>query len=703
MEKITELVEKAAQNIALLEPENTEDLKELQNIIKQINESFDSFKDLPEELLKSAESANKQAMDEIENILQKQVKDSDKSIQVISASIELIQEMTKNIQPGKSEQKVSDTVEEKPEDEGTVIAEEDIPLIQDFITESEEHLETAESSLLELENSPGDDELLNQIFRAFHTIKGMAGFMNLNDINELAHSSENLLDLGRKKEVTITGNNSDIVFESIDLMKEMMTDLTEAIDSGKAAKTPESFAPLLTKVKSAVENGSKNSDKSDEAEESSEKKDTEKKEAKSDNPEVDRRSGEDRRKEDKGPPNGIERRSGKDRRASAEEKIKVNTSKLDNLVNMAGELVIAQLMVSEEIKNDVNQSHDLARKIAHQGKIVRELQEISMSMRMVPIQGVFQKMARLSRDLSRKANKEIDFNTEGEETELDRSLVDKIADPLVHMVRNSIDHGLETPEERKKAGKSEKGTIELKAFHKAGNIIIEIRDDGRGLDRDKILAKAVDNGLVSKNQDLSDEEVYNLIFHPGLSTAKKVTEISGRGVGMDVVKKNIEALRGKVHIASTPGEGSVFSISLPLTLAVIDGQIVRIGQEKYIIPINTIDKSIRPEKQQLSSVQNKGEIINERGELIPLVRLYDIFGVKPDNEDPAKSSVVIVENDKRKCCLLVDELLGQQQVVIKNLGETLGKIEGISGGAIMGDGKVRLILDVPGLIKLSQR
>jgi len=359
------------------------------------------------------------------------------------------------------------------------------------------------------------------------------------------------------------------------------------------------------------------------------------------------------------------------------------------------------LMVTEEISNALSIEPNLSRKIAHQSKIVRELQELSMSMRMVPIHGVFQKMARLVRDLSHKAGKDVSFSTVGDDTELDRNIVDKIADPLVHMVRNSVDHGIEPQTERIKTGKSPNGQLELRAFHQAGDIVIEIEDDGRGLDKERILEKAVKNGIIEPGQELSDQEIYKLIFHAGLSTARQVTSISGRGVGMDVVKKNIESLHGKIEIDSKFGVGTTFTVRLPLTLAIIDGQIVRVGGESYIIPINSIVRSLKPTREQISSVQGRGEMVMVRGKLLPLIRLYELFNVTSTTTDPTKTLLVVVEEDNNKCCLLVDELLGQQQLVIKNLGEALGSVKGVSGGAIMGDGRVRLILDVPSLMKLA--
>jgi two-component system chemotaxis sensor kinase CheA len=270
------------------------------------------------------------------------------------------------------------------------------------------------------------------------------------------------------------------------------------------------------------------------------------------------------------------------------------------------------------------------------------------------------------------------------------------------MVRNSVDHGIESLQQRAEAGKNPIGQVELRAFHQAGNIVIEIEDDGKGLDRERILKKAIDNGIVESGQDLSDEQVFKLIFHAGLSTAQKITSISGRGVGMDVVRKNIESLRGKIDISSIKGKGTIFTIRLPLTLAIIDGQIVKVGDDRYIIPINSIVQTHRPQANQLSSVQNRGEMVTMRGRLLPLVRLYNLFSTVPTTEDPTESLLVIVEEDGKKCCLLVDELLGQQQVVIKSLGEGLGKVKGVSGGAIMGDGKVSLILDIPGLMEVAQ-
>jgi two-component system chemotaxis sensor kinase CheA len=367
---------------------------------------------------------------------------------------------------------------------------------------------------------------------------------------------------------------------------------------------------------------------------------------------------------------------------------------------MVGELVIAQAMVTQDIARLISSNPRAARNLSHLGKITRELQDLTMAMRMVPIQGVFQKMARLVRDLTRKAGKQIDLKITGGDTELDRNLVEALADPLVHMVRNAADHGIENPEDRVKIGKNPAGHVELRAYHQAGNIVVEIRDDGRGLNKAKILAKAKAVGLVKDGQELSEQDIFRLIFAPGLSTAEKITEISGRGVGMDVVRKNVEALRGRIDIESVEGQGSTFAIRLPLTLAVIDGLVVKVGTQRYILPITSIEQSLQPKPTQLSTVQNRGEMCMIRGTLLPVCRLHKLFNVTPKNTDPCQALLVLVQDGDRRAGLLVDELLGQQQVVIKSLGEISGNLPGVSGGAILGDGTISLILDVPGLMDL---
>lgn len=563
--------------------------------------------------------------------------------------------------------------------------EEDLPLIIDFINESKEHLETAEAGLLELENNPENAETLNRIFRSFHTIKGMSGFLNLTDANKLAHAAENLLDMARKGQLKLAGAYGDATFASLDMLKTMLAAMEKASGDNSPYQTPDHVDTLISRLHNCA-NGTI----------AAEKPKTELSPAPQAEPlkETEDHKLDGLLAQEKEP-------SATANTKTTEEKIKVSTTRLDDLINMTGELAVAQLMISEEVGNNCNTDSALYRKVAHQNKIVRQLQELSMSMRMVTVQGVFQKMTRLVRDLSRKAGKSIDFVSSGEETELDRTIVDKITDPLIHMMRNSVDHGVETTEERKAKGKSPVGHVALRAYHQAGSIVIEITDDGRGLSREKILKKAVERGLLAKGQEPSDDEIYKMIFMPGFSTAEKVTDVSGRGVGMDVVRKNIESIGGKIDIRTTLDKGTTFMLRLPLTLAIIDGQIVTLGQQRYIIPINTIIHSIRPTHDQISTIHNRAHMVKIREDLMPLVPLHRIFNATTAKKDPTEGLLVVVEEGSRKACLQVDELLGQQQVVIKSISG-LGNIKGVSGGAVMGDGHVSLILDIPGLIELAQ-
>jgi two-component system chemotaxis sensor kinase CheA len=325
-----------------------------------------------------------------------------------------------------------------------------------------------------------------------------------------------------------------------------------------------------------------------------------------------------------------------------------------------------------------------------------------MSMRMVPLKPVFQKLARLVRDLSQKSGKSVEFQTHGEDTELDRNMVDAIADPLVHMVRNSLDHGLELPSDRTASGKRATGTLRLSAYHQGGAVVVELHDDGRGLNRDKILSKAVERGLVESGKLMSDQDVFALIFAPGFSTADKITDISGRGVGMDVVRRNIESIRGRIDIASAPGQGTTFSLRLPLTLAITDGMLVRVGQERYIVPTTSIQLSFRPTVEQITTVAGRGEMVLLRGESFPVVRLHRLFRIADAAQRFDQGLLMLVGDGEKKVALLVDDLLGQQQVVAKTLGQGIGKVDGVSGGAILGDGRVGLILDIGQVIQLSR-
>lgn len=389
-----------------------------------------------------------------------------------------------------------------------------------------------------------------------------------------------------------------------------------------------------------------------------------------------------------------EQRRAKENAAS----VRIDTQKLDNLVDMVGELVIAQSMVLQNPEVLGIKDQKFQKDSVQLRRITNELQRISMSMRMVPIKSTFQKMIRLVRDLAKKSGKEVILEMKGEETEIDRNMVEEIYEPLVHMIRNALDHGLETPDERRKAGKDPRGTVLLAADQKGGNIVIDIEDDGRGLDTQKIRSRALDRGILAPEDQLEEKVIFDLIFHPGFSTKDKITEVSGRGVGMDVVKQSVERLRGKIEISSKLGEGSHFQLKLPLTMAIIDGMIIHVGPERYVVPTIALKESFRPPQSSYMTVHGKGETMKVRDTLMPLIRLHQLFGIEPRHYNPWDGLLLVVSEDSRSYCLLADEIVGRQEVVIKSLGSSLRDVEGISGGAILGDGRVALIIDVKGIV-----
>lgn len=607
------------------------------------------------------------------------------------------------------------------------IAAGDESLVVDFIQEANSHLDNADVQLLTLENDPEEKEALNSVFRSFHTIKGVAGFLDLVEIKELSHVAEDLLDRARKGNILLAGPSMDIVFEAVDTLRNLVHDVETALSSGEPLPVNDSLHGLIQSLRDilAGRQPSAQSTRKLNAEpnkrlgeilvesgmievETLDKVMAENQgraplgEALVKNAHVPARDvaaalraqQEARRTQESATTAGVQ----------VKETIKIDTERLDKLLDAIGELVIAESMVtqSSEILNDA--SPEVARNLNHLSKITRVVQELGMTMRMVPIRPTFQKMARLVRDLSRKSGKNVEFVTSGEETELDRSVVERIGDPLIHIIRNSVDHGLEDdPAERRRLKKPETGRVELRAFHRGGSIYIEVQDDGKGLDREAILAKAVERGVIPENAELSDSEIFNLIFMPGFSTAKKVTDVSGRGVGMDVVRKNIEALRGSIELNSEKGRGTTISMRLPLTLAIIDGLIIMVGQERYIVPTLSVVESLRPSYEDIHTVSGKGELLNLRGELIPMFRIGRLFRIDDAIENPTEALAMIVEDQGRRMALVVDSLIGQQQVVIKNLGHSLGRVMGISGGAVMSDGAVGLILDVSEVMRVAMR
>jgi two-component system chemotaxis sensor kinase CheA len=379
--------------------------------------------------------------------------------------------------------------------------------------------------------------------------------------------------------------------------------------------------------------------------------------------------------------------------------IRVATEKVDALINLVGELIITQSMLSSFSEScDGAAMESLRRGLTHLARNTRELQESVLKIRMLPISFSFNRVPRLVHELSRKLGKKVELKLTGENTELDKTVLEKIGDPLIHLVRNSLDHGLETPEKRIAAGKRDTGTLELSATHAGGSIVIEVKDDGAGLNKDRILAKARERGLINGSAVLTDEQIYNLIFLPGFSTAETISDVSGRGVGMDVVRSNIADLGGQVQIFSTPGQGSTIRIRLPLTLSILEGQMLRVGKEIYVISLLSIIETVQPMREHIQSIAGKAELFRHREDYLPIIRLHDLFAIEPDSRDVAAGLLVVAESDGRRVAILVDELMAQQQVVIKSLETNFGSVPGLAGATIHGDGTVALILDIPSLI-----
>jgi len=532
----------------------------------------------------------------------------------------------------------------------------DPELIGDFVVESREHLSSVETQALVLEQDPANAEAVHSLFRSFHTIKGLAGFLEMASIQETAHEVETLLDFARNGQLAVHSGVIDVILESADW-------LSHAVDSVEAGTgSPPVSAELLARVERAA-------------------------------------AGEETAAPVTAPEPGEAApapTAATTPRKTENSSVRVDAAKLDYLMDMVGEMVIAQSLIRHDPALENTASPNLARNMSQLARITTEVQRTTMAMRMIPIGQVFKRTARLIRDLSRKAGKAVELEVSGEDTELDKTIAEELSDPLLHMVRNSIDHGFETAAEREAAGKPPVGHMRLAAFHHSGHIVIEVADDGRGLNREKILNKARQRGLVT-GEAPSDSEVWNLIFEPGFSTAEQVTDVSGRGVGMDVVRKHLQKLRGRVDIDTQPGHGTRFSIRLPLTLAIIEGLVVGVGAYRYIVPIFAVREVFRPSPDAVSTVQGRDEMVLVHERLMPLVRLHRRFGLKPRCEDPCEAVLIVSETEGKPFCMMVDDLIGKQEVVIKSLGEALKNIAGVAGGTILGDGRVGLILEMNGI------
>jgi two-component system chemotaxis sensor kinase CheA len=560
---------------------------------------------------------------------------------------------------------------------------EDEDLIREFITESTEHLANIEGQTLILERNAGDaeaKETLNAVFRAFHTIKGLAGFLEFTAIQSLAHEVETLLDLARNGDLLVTPGLIDVVLESTDAVRQELANV-EAHLAGRAALVSQVDEALLKRIRHSAQGKTEveqiPTEGAPDQSLSAVKSETSVQQQEAASPSEPRA------------------------RTSAETAatLRIDTNNLDQLMDMVGEMVIAQTLIGHSPALTAVTDSRFLSDLSQLARITADVQRIATGMRMVPIGTQFQKTARVIRDLSRRAGKQIAFETSGEETEVDKTVAEEISDPLLHMVRNSIDHGIETPAERAAMGKDPTAHIRLSACHESGHIVISISDDGRGLNRDKILAKAVERGLVQPGAQMSDGEVFLLIFEAGFSTAEKLTDISGRGVGMDVVRRHVQALRGTIDIHSKQGEGTTFFLKLPLTLAIIEGLVVVVGDQRFILPIFSVKEMFRPTPDMISTVRGTSEMVLVRDSLLPVVRLHQRLKKEPRTTVLTEGTLIVAEAQGKTFCLFVDDLIGKQEVVIKNLGSTFRHVTGVAGCAILGDGRVGLILDMLGIFK----
>ena len=586
-------------------------------------------------------------------------------------------------------------------------SQDDLELLNEFCNEGKDLLSQVEQGVLVLEEDPAHRETLNQVFRAFHTFKGGAGFLGLEPIKDLAHNLESLLDAARQNSLVIDKSVINLILAGGDTLRKFVDGIEQTIRSDN--KTAPIIVPtreLIERVRSTLDGnpGEVTIEKpsgtsvlaieppSEPASEpinqpASEPADEAKiiapiAKIKKPIPTLPKEIEEPQPKP-----------SPKPKATNLSNFVKIDTQKLDALIDLVGELVIAKSMVVEHPVVAGQQSEELSRELRQLSRIATDLQRNAMSLRMVPIRTTFQKMNRLVRDLANSQNKQICLVTKGEDTELDRNIVEALAEPMIHMLRNSIDHGIERPAEREGLGKSAEGKIEIEACHQAGGILIRIEDDGRGIDPARILAKARERGIIDSDFNGNTHEILSLIFEPGFSTAETITDVSGRGVGMDVVRGSISRLRGRIDVQSVIGKSTTFSIYLPLTLAIIDGMLVGAGSQRFIIPTLSIQESFKPTASMLSTLKGRGQLVNLRGRLIPMISLCQKLKIDKGSNDPSEGIILIINSGGQAKGLLVDHLISKQEVVIKPMGDTLQSQPVYSGAAIMGDGRVALILD----------
>ena len=574
------------------------------------------------------------------------------------------------------------------DDTELAVVQSDAELANLFIAEALDHLGTIEQKLLELDERPEDTSLLNDIFRPFHTVKGNASALGIVSVERVAHKVENLLDLARSGRIQVGETEVDLVLRAVDVLSLMINDVGQRLAGQPRKATGAEAVSLVQQVERLIAGQLEEG-----AAAAAAVMDTPEPVAvaAADEPafEHDRRGATPSRRRDDVP-----------MLAGTATAIKVDTRKLDNIVDVVGELIVVQSLIAQDPALSALVDGRLARNMAQLRRLTADLQRNSMALRMVPIRQAFQKVARVVRDQSRKAGKPIDLVITGEDTELDRKMVEEITDPLMHMARNSVDHGIEPPDAREATGKPARATVSLSAYYQGSHVIIEVKDDGAGLNTERILESARRKGLIAPDANPSPEDIHRLIFEPGFSTAAKVTEVSGRGVGMDVVRRNIESLRGRVDIRTEQGHGTTFLVRLPLTLAVLDGLLVRVGSERCVLPAAAVRESLRPKPEHVHFVQGQPRMVQVRESVLPLVSLGAVLGMGAMALDPTAATVVVVEEGGSRIGLVVEELLHKQEVVVKSLGDSFASVRGVAGGAILGEGRIGLILDPHGIVSM---
>ena len=600
---------------------------------------------------------------------------------------------------------VSSPVEMSGESEDLFVFTITSEMLEQYTRESLDLLDSLEQVVLEIEKDPENSDLIDRAFRALHTLKGNSGLLGYGDMEKLSHKTESLFSHLRNGTIHADMEITKMVLSILDYLHSTVIEITQG-GAGKIRGCDVLIGFIEDVIIESVGDLEEESAKVQEPVPAEPSATVVEIQIESPAPVVEMKESqkeipvqtEETPREEK----TVRPADANKEQAVSRKDIRVDLDKVDKLVDLVGELALAEMMVVQNPALLGLEAEEFDRAVHHLDRVISELQYVSMSLRMMPIASTFRKLIRLVHDLSYKSNKSVKLITVGEDTEVDKTVVDLIADPLVHMVRNSVDHGIEPPEDRKIAGKNETGTVTIEAKHEGGEVWIEISDDGRGLSREKILKKAHQMGLVSGDgAELKDEEVYKLILEPGFSTADKITEVSGRGVGMDVVKRNLEKINGHVDIATVPGKGSKFTLRIPLTLALMDGMLVQVGQTRYIVPLLSIRECIRPRHEDITVTMDGQEIVRVREDLIPVVRLHLLHNIQPEYSALEDALLLMVEHRGTCFCVMVDAVLGQQQAVIKGLSDYVGNVRGVSGCTILGDGTVSLILDIGSLWEMA--